>query len=70
MGGGQNELALQMLREAANKGYWLCFKNLHLVTSWLPLLEKELKSMTPHQNFRLWLTTEPHPKFPRKKILA
>lgn len=57
-----------MLREAANKGFWLCFKNLHLVTSWLPLLEKELKSLRPHEKFRLWLTTEPHTKFPRKTI--
>jgi dynein heavy chain 2 len=39
-------------------------KNLHLVTSWLPLLEKELKVGSPHANFRLFLTTEPHPKFP------
>ena len=45
MGGGQNELALEMLREAANKGMWVCFKNLHLVTSWLPMLEKELKAL-------------------------
>lgn len=45
MGGNQNELAIEMLRDAAKKGYWLCFKNLHLVTSWLPLLEKELKSL-------------------------
>lgn len=53
-----------MLREAALKGYWVCFKNLHLVTSWLPNLEKEFKMLEPHQNFRLWLTTEAHAKFP------
>jgi len=49
-----------MLKEAAAKGMWLCFKNLHLVTSWLPMLEKELKTLDPHENFRLWLTTEAH----------
>lgn len=64
MGGGQNELAIQMLKESAQKGLWLCFKNLHLVTSWLPTLEKELKSLNAHKNFRLWLTTESHSKFP------
>jgi len=64
MGGGQNELAVQMLKEAAAKGLWLCYKNLHLVVSWLPTLEKELKGLSPHANFRLWLTTEPHLKFP------
>lgn len=40
MGGGQNELALEMLREAAKKGQWLCLKNLHLVVSFLSSLEK------------------------------
>lgn len=64
MGGGQNNEAVRVLKECAQKGHWLCLKNLHIVTSWLPLLEKELKIMKPHENFRLWLTTEPHPKFP------
>ena len=41
MGGNQNDLAIKMLREAALKGYWICLNNLHLVTSWLPNLEKE-----------------------------
>ena len=64
MGGNQNDLALNMLKDAAKTGKWLCFKNLHLVTSFLPLLEKELKALNHHQNFKLWLTAEPHPKFP------
>ena len=64
MGGGQNDLALRMMKDCAKDGDWLCLKNLHLVTSWLPLLEKELKALKPHKEFRLWLTTEPHPKFP------
>ena len=64
MGGGQNDEALKLLKECAHKGHWLCLKNLHIVTNWLPLLEKELKIMKPNENFRLWLTTEPHPKFP------
>lgn len=64
MGGGQNDEALRLVREASHKGDWVCLKNLHLVTSWLPLLEKELKVGSPHASFRLFLTTEPHPKFP------
>lgn len=35
MGGGQNEYALETLKSAAEKGEWLCLKNLHLVTPWL-----------------------------------
>ncbi|XP_062407923.1 dynein cytoplasmic 2 heavy chain 1 [Sardina pilchardus] len=40
MGQGQADLALATLRECARSGEWLCLKNLHLVTAWLPLLEK------------------------------
>lgn len=40
MGQGQADLAVQMLRECARNGDWLCLKNLHLVVSWLPVLEK------------------------------
>ena len=64
MGQGQADIAIQALKGCASKGEWLCLKNLHLVTGWLPILEKELNSVNPHQNFRLWLTTEVHPKFP------
>ena len=40
MGQGQAEIAIQLLRDCARSGEWLCLKNLHLVTSWLPTLEK------------------------------
>ncbi|XP_072467338.1 cytoplasmic dynein 2 heavy chain 1 isoform X1 [Notamacropus eugenii] len=63
MGQGQADLAIQMLRECAQNGDWLCLKNLHLVVSWLPILEKELNSLQPKESFRLWLTAEVHPNF-------
>ena len=63
MGGGQQATALSMLREAALGGGWLLLKNLHLVVTWLPTLEKELNSLKPHRDFRLWLTTESHDAF-------
>ena len=52
MGGGQNEIALTKLREAAKTGKWICFKNIHLVTSWLPMLEKEIRAIEKNENFR------------------
>jgi len=64
MGQGQADIAMQLLQECARSGEWLCLKNLHLVTSWLPTLEKELNSLQPHQMFRLWLTAEVHLRFP------
>ncbi|XP_069664408.1 cytoplasmic dynein 2 heavy chain 1 isoform X2 [Haliaeetus albicilla] len=63
MGQGQADLAIQTLKECARNGEWLCLKNLHLVTSWLPVLEKELNTLQPQPNFRLWLTAEVHQKF-------
>ena len=42
MGQGQAEIAMQLLHECATSGEWLCLKNLHLVTAWLPTLEKVL----------------------------
>ena len=49
MGQGQAELAIQMLKECAHNGDWLCLKNLHLVVSWLPVLEKELNALQPQR---------------------
>ena len=66
MGGGQISQALVLLRKCCASGHWLCLKNLHLVTAWLPVLEKELSLLIPsaNPNFRLWLTTESHDSFP------
>lgn len=58
------EIALELLKSCSQKGEWLCLKNLHLVVAWLPVLEKELNLLKPHEKFRLWLTTEIHPNFP------
>lgn len=47
-------------------GDWLCLKNLHLMTAWLPALEKELNALVAsgaHESFRLFLTAEPHARF-------
>ncbi|KAF7666054.1 hypothetical protein LDENG_00118150 [Lucifuga dentata] len=64
MGQGQADVALATLIECSRNGDWLCLKNLHLVTAWLPLLEKELNMLQPKPGFRLWLTAEVHPRFP------
>lgn len=64
MGGGQQDVAIHLLRQAAANGSWLCLKNLHLVVAWLPTLEKEISSLEVHGDFRLWLTSEQHNSFP------
>jgi len=64
MGQGQFDIAISKLRSCAEEGSWLFLQNIHLVISWLPVLEKEISTLTPHKNFRLWLTSEAHLKFP------
>ena len=64
MGGGTHDLAMSLLRETSSEGDWLCLQNLHLVVAWLPSLEKALAVISAHEDFRLWLTTEPHTAFP------
>jgi len=34
------------------------------VTSWLPTLEKTIRAIEKHNDFRCWLTTEQHSFFP------
>eukprot|EP01105_Mastigella_eilhardi_P023120 TRINITY_DN578_c0_g1_i21.p1 TRINITY_DN578_c0_g1~~TRINITY_DN578_c0_g1_i21.p1 ORF type:complete len:3400 (+),score=883.23 TRINITY_DN578_c0_g1_i21:3362-13561(+) len=63
MGQGQQETALEIVRQAMQSGDWVILKNLHLAVSWLSVLEKQLTASEPHPNFRIWLTSEPHPKF-------
>lgn len=58
MGGGKQDEALRLVRWAAERGAWVCLKNLHLVAPWLPTLYKELATLRPDPGFRLWLTTE------------
>ncbi|XP_071452948.1 cytoplasmic dynein 2 heavy chain 1 [Hetaerina americana] len=57
----------QQLREAHSMDEWVCLKNLHLATEFLPFLERELRSLYSSkkqtENFRVWLITEPHPEF-------
>lgn len=71
MGGGQNEAALNLMKAAAEKGQWVCLKNVHLVTGWLSVLEKEFRAIeNRHANFKLFLTSEQHPSFPSALLEA
>merc|ERR1711871_105750 len=47
---------------------WVYLANRHLSISWMPALEKIIDNfcndIVPHEDFRLWLSSSPHPKFP------
>ncbi|QDZ22651.1 heavy chain of dynein [Chloropicon primus] len=45
MGQGQCSLAIDLLHECARNGHWLCLKNIHFVSSWLPKLQHAIKTI-------------------------
>ena len=64
LGAGDNNKLIDVLKDASDKGKWLVLKNIHLAISWLPTLEKEIKSIkSPNNKYRLILTSETHSKF-------
>jgi dynein heavy chain len=65
LGQGQGPLAAAMLDTGIQRGHWVLLQNCHLLLSWLSSLETILITMrNPHEDFRLWLTTDPTDKFP------
>lgn len=52
MGEGQENVALNSLQDTATNGSWLTLKNIHLVTSWLPILTQTLSQLEIHEDFR------------------
>merc|ERR1712137_1144808 len=58
------ELADKSIYAATKSGGWVLLKNIHLAPQWLSKLEKKLHSLNPNKNFRLFMTSEIHPKIP------
>ena len=56
--------ATKAIQAAAKNGTWVMLKNVHLAPPWLVQLEKKLHSLRPHPKFRLFLTSDIHPKLP------
>ncbi|KAF4729654.1 Cytoplasmic dynein 2 heavy chain 1, partial [Perkinsus olseni] len=64
IGGGNEQEALEMLRNGMVEGHWVLIMNLHLALPWAGKIEVELRNGKPHRDFRCWLTTEPRENFP------
>ncbi|XP_071951094.1 dynein axonemal heavy chain 2-like isoform X2 [Antedon mediterranea] len=67
LGQGQAPIATRMIKEGVREGNWVFLANCHLSLSWMPQLAKlveQLQVEEPHQDFRLWLSSSPHPEFP------
>lgn len=55
-----------LIQVGQNEGHWIFLANCHFLLSWMPLLDKIISKMQDgktHPNFRLWLSSKPHPKF-------
>ncbi|KAI8812367.1 dynein heavy chain and region D6 of dynein motor-domain-containing protein [Cladochytrium replicatum] len=61
LGQGQEVIAEQRLDLAYHQGGWVMLENIHLVSKWLPILEKKLEHLSQgaHPNFRVYLSAEP-----------
>ncbi|CAG5134524.1 unnamed protein product, partial [Candidula unifasciata] len=67
LGQGQAPIATRMIKEGVREGKWVFLANCHLSLSWMPALDKlveQLQVEEPHPDFRLWLSSSPHPEFP------
>ncbi|XXQ31513.1 AAA+ ATPase domain-containing protein [Plasmodiophora brassicae] len=70
LGQGQEAPARRLLAQGLKTGFWVFFANCHLSISWMPELEALVDAYcngepaAPHAQFRLWLSSDPHPAFP------
>lgn len=67
LGQGQAPKATKMIQDGLKEGHWVFLANCHLSISWMPLLEKIIEGIpgeNPHPDFRLLLSSSPHPEFP------
>ncbi|KAJ3321161.1 Dynein heavy chain 2, axonemal [Blyttiomyces sp. JEL0837] len=67
LGQGQAPKATKMIQDGIKEGHWVFLANCHLSISWMPALDKIVEGIgaeNPHPDFRLWLSSSPHPQFP------
>ena len=70
MGSGEGfALAEKYVLSAAKDGSWVLLRNIHLCPKFVLRLEKQLHSLRPSLNFRLFLTAEVSPNIPQSLVL-
>lgn len=63
MGQGQEGPAEAIVKQFAKQGGWVMLQNCHLMSSWVPTLERllEVVSQDAHKDFRCFISAEPPP---------
>ncbi|KAI4504021.1 hypothetical protein M0802_000492 [Mischocyttarus mexicanus] len=65
MGQGQEVHARKLLNSAMTDGFWVLCQNCHLGLDYMnEMVTFLLEMQSPHPDFRIWITTEPHKDFP------
>jgi dynein heavy chain len=72
LGDGMEQTARNLIEQSCQNGDWVFLANCHLMIHFMPQLEEIIEGFTntlenpvpPHQSFRLFLSSKPHPKFP------
>ncbi|XP_039277425.1 dynein heavy chain 2, axonemal [Nilaparvata lugens] len=68
LGQGQAPIATALIEAGLIKGDWIFLANCHLSLSWMPKLDKIIENISQNtranKDFRLWLSSSPHPEFP------
>uniref|UniRef100_A0A1I7SEA2 Cytoplasmic dynein 2 heavy chain 1 n=1 Tax=Bursaphelenchus xylophilus TaxID=6326 RepID=A0A1I7SEA2_BURXY len=64
MGNRRQNEAIELMRNAMEKGEWVYLNNVHLLPDFLLRIHSELHSKSPNPAFRLWLSAEPDNQFP------
>lgn len=65
MGQGQEVHARRLMGHSLTNGGWVLLQNCHLSLDYVTeVMDQVLETDNVHDVFRLWVTTEVHPKFP------
>jgi dynein heavy chain len=70
MGQGQEKRAEETMKSFSENGSWCMLQNVHLMTAWLPTLERTLELCSEHadRNFRCFISAEAPPTPHMKSI--
>lgn len=65
LGQGQEQVAEAAIKIAVEMGHWVILQNIHLVSKWLPHLEKKIEETldNAHTDFRLFISAEAVPLY-------